>query len=1128
MTCANPWRLVDTTRARYIWPPTPACLYATTPPYTRARKASSSTHLSGSVSKHLDSNPGAFKYALKKLIRKTTQVNSHPITSSRDPSSIHLRMMKSYIQFLTTPTADTPGTALLLHFDEKRYLIGNIHEGLQRAGVQSGLKFTKVTDIFLTGKTEWKSTGGLFGLILTLADAAEGTKLAIEAVRQKRARRRQQLEQHGVSSTAFKQLPLPSASEIAKPTLNIHGGPNLHHSIAAARRFIFRQSTPVNVFEYEVEENRPRDSERKPDWVDNHIQVWTLAINPSTGGDSIASSPPSRKRSHTEYAEADFPRSLFRNDTEEREKTGENQEILKNTVSEMFNSSWRIDELEERSLSEVGENALLFIRNSETKKLEKYKPPSSDGNTPLPDIKVLTRKAWPGALIDELPTSKPSQTALSYIIRNHRQRGKFLPKKALDLNVQAGPLFAKLAAGENVQARDGTTVTPEMVLAEGKDGGGIAVVDLPTAAYVENLVNRPEWHDRAIMTGVGGILWLLGAGVAENGRLQQFILDHDSLEHMISSPDDCSNYLAFSSAAASAIRLSQIYSNSYPIPIHNNNPSKQSNSQKPQVAIAQRGQKFQLEPLFEKQDDALVPILNTAKVLYCTPKEVLRLARVAREEIDQAKPANSSASQTLPSEDAEITCLGTGSALPSKYRNVAGTLLRVPGHGSYLLDCGENTLGQLKRVYGPEKLKEILRDLKLIWISHLHADHHLGTASVIKAWYEEVHRSGNGPSSSQSSVLDEFTDPPKLFTERDRLCVAGTHQMMHWLKEYASVEDYGYSKILPLASITRRYGRSLIEWHNKRINLRDGSKTSQALQMASGLEDLNACSVTHCWDAQAVTLTFASGLKVSYSGDCRPSKQFASIGKDSTVLIHEATFDDELRGDAIAKRHSTTTEAIGVGLAMQAKRVILTHFSQRYQKIPVMDNLETDKVQLEDVEEQEADVPIIEAGAGGASGEELNDDTTMNEAAASDDVVKSNQASTDLHNDDKPGISGSPTRKLINTEVYEKDTQPINGASEASALVSASKDMKICVAFDYMKVKVGDIEHMEKLNPALQELYQTGDLDNDPSEEITKSNVGILKQFQEPKAPKVKKSNEQINRGKSKRKKSPSIQRAEA
>ena len=59
---------------------------------------------------------------------------------------------------------------------------------------------------------------------------------------------------------------------------------------------------------------------------------------------------------------------------------------------------------------------------------------------------------------------------------------------------------------------------------------------------------------------------------------------------------------------------------------------------------------------------------------------------------------------TLPScledisrEDMEIVLLGTGSAQPSKYRNVSSIFINLFSKGSLLLDCGEGTLGQLKR-----------------------------------------------------------------------------------------------------------------------------------------------------------------------------------------------------------------------------------------------------------------------------------------------------------------------------------------------------------------------------------------------------------------------------------------------
>lgn len=90
--------------------------------------------------------------------------------------------------------------------------------------------------------------------------------------------------------------------------------------------------------------------------------------------------------------------------------------------------------------------------------------------------------------------------------------------------------------------------------------------------------------------------------------------------------------------------------------------------------------------------------------------------------------------------------LGTGAAAPSKYRNVSAVLVtagiepRTPavaetspagqrhGHGAaMLLDCGEGSAGQVARFSGPRMLSTITH----ICITHLHADHHMGLATVL-------------------------------------------------------------------------------------------------------------------------------------------------------------------------------------------------------------------------------------------------------------------------------------------------------------------------------------------------------------------------------------------------------------
>ena len=75
-------------------------------------------------------------------------------------------------------------------------------------------------------------------------------------------------------------------------------------------------------------------------------------------------------------------------------------------------------------------------------------------------------------------------------------------------------------------------------------------------------------------------------------------------------------------------------------------------------------------------------------------------------------------------------------------------------------------------------------------------------------------------------------------------------------------------------------------------------------------------------------------FRLVYSGDTRPCDALVEAGQGALVLIHEGTFSKELHEEAIEKKHSTVEEAVDVGLRMGAAATILTHFSQRYPKMP--------------------------------------------------------------------------------------------------------------------------------------------------------------------------------------------------
>ena len=978
--------------------------------------------------------------------------------------------MKFFYQVITTPTADTPGTVVVLNFPDKRYFFGQISEGTQRACTERGVKLTYLSDIFITGRTEWANLGGLIGVILTLADATASSAAAVEEENRKKAERREASRGQGKSQKEPETEQHHAGTGQDRVDVTVHGATNLSHTMATARRFVFRKGMPVYMREYDsqtIAKQIPADKEdpfEEPTWSDSNIKVWALPVRPESSSSPKqpcqprAQSP--RKRSLGEFQETMDQDEL---DLDQRAK---DQLMRQSVVSDMFNSSWKMDALVETQLAQVKMPAAMFVRNPETKDIEPYKGPAPGDKGPLPDIKVLVRQPWPGAMVDKLPPTTPSKEAVSYIIRNQDVRGKFDPAKAQALKVPKGPSFAALTRGESVQSQDGQTVTPDMVLGPARLGKGFAIMDVPSPDYVEDLLNRPEWKSPAVMTELKAFVWILGSGVGDHPKLREFVASMPHCKHTVSSTDYCPNYLALTSAAESAIRLARLKGDSYSIPVHDNVTL-------PQIGLSDNGSRTKnislddlpfepltpgfvvdMEPNFRiNKDEALKP-LNTAKTLQKIPRSVEQRMEVIRTRIRKPEFQKQLAEvrRELPGAEAEIIALGTGSSAPSKYRNVSATLLYAPGYGYYLLDCGENTLGQLQRVFEPEKLREVLRNLRMIWISHLHADHHLGTASLIKAWYHENYGADYKPSSEPE------TDMKTILREK-RLFVVSEEMMIAWLEEYAAVEDFGFDKIVPLTAhpapngpsikttFTYRHPRSGAAPYGRDtpnrtvLDFNDSSSPlTVPLKDATGLEDILTTRVRHCKGALALSIVFPDGFKVSYSGDCRPSDKFASIGRGSTVLIHEATFQDDMVGSALAKRHSTSAEALEIGRRMGARAVLLTHFSQRYQKIAHVDQ---------------------------RAGTIHHDEITSTRQAKAAAAREAGDADIPLDDAEEPASEPASGALLLDDIRFPSPGRP---GLPRSNIHIPGKTSPVATAMDYMRIKVGDLAYAQAYAPAIEKL----------------------------------------------------------
>ncbi|KAK1982191.1 metallo-beta-lactamase superfamily protein [Colletotrichum cereale] len=833
-----------------------------------------------------------------------------PLENQTTPRRRNFRLdtMANYVQVAATPTADT-GAALLLHFDHRRYLFGNLSEGTQRALNQRKLAVAKLETLFISGETKWENTGGMIGMMLTIADVQDGSRREIMA-----------------RNEANKRAGRKELSAKGPERIEIHGARNLNYSIATARTFVFRKGLPIRAVELYEDPRLTNPEASTPDWEDDAIQVWKVPV--FAPDDFTSPLNESRKRSHelmTAEDEAlqtrasadsasdvqatakkhDVVDAVVRYVAREKSASVEEEEAKKRDaleaiVGDMFSSDWTMDKLYETKLSQVQLPATIFVK--EDGQIQKYNGPLPGDKGKVPDIEVLVRYPWPAATVQSLPPVPRSNSATCYVVKNRGRRGKFNPVIAKELGVDP-PNFKHLAAGRTVVGKTGNEVTPDMVLGERLKPVGFAVIDIANTSFIESFLGRSEWQNQTLMESVPIFYWVLGQSVIDDPRIQNFIKERPGVKHVIMAPDACPNMVAMESYALLHAKLRRIDPDRFPV-LNYDNTVRDLSHLGPNVEAARVGMKAVLGAGFEAKKDEIVPF-PTFKEVDGIDRKALRLSQTAAAKIREPSFLEEveRAEQDIPNRDTEIIPLGTGSALPSKYRNVSSTLIRVPQYGTYVLDCGENTLGQLRRAYPAEEVTKILQETRCIFISHMHADHQLGTARFIRAWADAT----------------AHLDPPPT------LAIAGTNAMRPFLLEYDRVESVVYKRL--------RFLR-----HDHLFPHNEGRLPADC---PTRLASFQLVRVSHCQNAYAGVFTWPSGLKIAYSGDCRPSDKFVEAAKGATLLIHESTFDDDKMGDALAKKHSTMSEALDVGYRMGARRVLLTHFSQRYAKLPLVEKRTT-------------------------------------------------------------------------------------------------------------------------------------------------------------------------------------------
>lgn len=272
----------------------------------------------------------------------------------------------------------------------------------------------------------------------------------------------------------------------------------------------------------------------------------------------------------------------------------------------------------------------------------------------------------------------------------------------------------------------------------------------------------------------------------------------------------------------------------------------------------------------------------------------------------------------------EITFLGTSSMVPTKNRNVQAIYLEYVGEG-ILIDCGEGTQRQMN-IASINRLK-----VRKILISHWHGDHVSGLIGLIQT----IGSCENpktleifGPEGTRKHLNHLLNSC--LFDLRIEIKV---HEIKaSSLKTIYENENYEIKAIsmnhnVPCLaySFEEKDKRKMIKSKLEKFGLKGKlvGDLQKGLFVKINDKKVSPEDVSKLEKGKKVTFI----LDTAYNANCE------IIAKDSDILISESTYDLKLQEKAKEYFHLTSKDAATIAKNSNSKRLILTHFSQRYKSL---------------------------------------------------------------------------------------------------------------------------------------------------------------------------------------------------
>ncbi|CAN7992883.1 unnamed protein product [Ixodes hexagonus] len=494
-------------------------------------------------------------------------------------------------------------------------------------------------------------------------------------------------------------------------------------------------------------------------------------------------------------------------------------------------------------------------------------------------------------------------SVVAYICKPHSKPGQLHLEKCVNLGVPPGPLLGELKNGRDITLPNGTLVKSSDVVSPDEPGPVFIVVEVPSEEYLDSLLESGAFASHQATAfreqdAARVVVHFSPPSVMERPAYLDWITRFPaSTLHL--ALNEYAGTLSSAAVHRAQHRLHLLSDSIFPL-LHVEEPGTVPKELRDaNVQAAETLTRLRLRPNLGLQRDAAVRLDPDAYVqeAWASPGFSDRLQELKTAAAQ--RQGDSAASSSYP----EILFLGTASAIPGKDRNVSAVLVNLREDLRILLDCGEGTLNQLVRFYGIPRANKVLATLGCVLVSHLHADHHLGLISLLRA---------------RGSALKRLGLP------LEPVPVAAPQFMVPWTAQYHRTFE-------PISHLFTFVDNALLLWDQP-------SPTEERTDLIRKLKlnDLSSVLVKHCRHAYGFTLTTEDGWKLTYSGDTMPCEDLVQAGAGSDILIHEATMEDDLAEEALLKTHSTTSQAIDVGSRMRARFTLLTHFSQRYAKLPLV------------------------------------------------------------------------------------------------------------------------------------------------------------------------------------------------